>query len=30
VAGWKKHKKSGCGRFASEETKKNVAKACGK
>jgi hypothetical protein len=27
-AGWKKHKKDGCGRFASEEAKSRVKQAC--
>jgi hypothetical protein len=30
TGGWKQHKKDGCGRFASDEAKKRVAKACGK
>ena len=29
-AGWKQHKKDGCGLFASEKMRKKVAKACGK
>ena len=28
-AGWKQHKKDGCGRFASEGAKEKVKKACG-
>jgi hypothetical protein len=30
TAGWKQHKKNGCGQFASDKAKKRVAKACGK
>jgi hypothetical protein len=30
TSGWKQHKKDGCGRFASEEMRKKIAKACGK
>jgi hypothetical protein len=30
TAGWKQHKKDGCGRFASEGAKERVLKACGK
>ena len=30
TAGWKQHKKDGCGRYASEAAKQRVGKACGK
>jgi hypothetical protein len=30
TAGWKQHKKDGCGRYASDAAKQRVGKACGK
>ena len=30
TAGWKQHKKDGCGLFASDKAKRRVQKACGK